>query len=210
MDKMNIKEAIKQLKEISKEKFDSTVELHFNVNLDVKKADQIIRFPLLLPAGTGKDVKVAVYASKSIKTADIQLDEDSINEIISGELKPKTDFDVVIAEPKMMGKLAKAARVLGPAGVMPSPKNGTVTDNIEDAIESFKKGQIEIRTEQKHPIIHTLIGKISFKNEELIKNFEEVLTSLRQNKPQKAKPTWLKNCYICTTMSPSIEVEINS
>ena len=155
----NAQEALNQIKNECKTNFDSTVELHINLNLDVKKADQMIRFSTILPNGTGKTVRVAVFASTEIKEADLNLKEEDLDLILNGKLRVGNDFDLVVAEPAFMPKISKVARVLGPAGVMPNPKNGTVSADVKKAVEQLKKGKIEVRTEQNFPIIPcTLCG----------------------------------------------------
>lgn len=200
-------EAVKEIKK-RPAGFDETVEVHFNLSLDVKQADQTLRAPANLPHGTGKEVKVAVMSSKKVAGADLQLSESDLPKLEKGEIKPKTDFDVLIVEPSFMGKLAKLGPILGPSGVMPNPKTGTVTDNIEKAVTQFKKGKVELKNEPEAPILHTIIGKVSFKEKELIDNFMEVFNTLKQNKPQKAKPDWVKNCFITSTMGPAIQVDL--
>lgn len=205
----NIKEAIKEIKSINKEKFDATIEIHVNLDLDVKKG-QTLRYTVTLPHGTGKTKKVAVFASKKIENADLELTEEDIDKIVKEKIKPGVDFDILVTEPQYMPKVAKAARILGPAGVMPNPKTGTVTEDIEKAVSEIKKGQIEIKTEKEAPLIHTIIGKVSFDEKDLEENFRAVYNSLKQNKPQKAKPDWIKNIFIVSTMGKSIEVDLNS
>lgn len=199
-------EAIEYIKKNTKVKFDPTIELHINLSIDIKKQDQNIRFTIVLPNGTGKTKKVAVLASKTIKNADLQFEEADIIKLEKGTLKPKVDFDVLITEPRFMPKLAKAARVLGPAGVMPNPKNQTVTEDVEKAVELVKKGKVELRTEQVAPIIHTIIGKKSFETAKLAENFEEIMGALKQNKPIKAAPDWIKNCFLSSTMGSSVRI----
>lgn len=206
---MNIADAIKKVKENSKEKFDPTIEVHISLALD-KKAEQNVRFTTVLPHGTGKTKKVAVFASKKIPTADLQLSEDDISKLEKGDLKPKIDFDVIIAEPRYMAKLAKAARVLGPAGVMPNPKNGTVTEDVEKAVELVKKGKVEIRTEPNATNIHTIMGKKSFDDAKLIENFNEIINSIKANKPQKASENFIKTVFIASSMGPSCQVDIET
>jgi large subunit ribosomal protein L1 len=201
-----IKEAVKKVKAGKKRKFDSTVELHINLDLDPTK--QNIRFSASLPHGTGKTKRVAVLASAKAKDADLFLSESDLPKIESGKLRPKVDFDVLVTEPKFMPILAKYARILGPAGVMPNPKNGTVSENIDKAIEQIKKGRTEIKTEKLAPIIHTIIGKVSFEESALEENFIEVLNGLKQNKPPKTNPVWIKSVYISASMGPSIKVEL--
>lgn len=206
----NVKEALNQLKNECKTKFDSTVELHINLDLDVKKADQMIRFSTILPSGTGKNVKVAVFSSTDYSEADLNLKEEDLDLINSGKIRAGVDFDLLVTEPSLMPKVSKVARVLGPAGVMPNPKNGTVTTDIKKAIEQLKKGKIEIRTEQNFPIIHTILGKCSFTVEDLEKNYTEVISNLKQLKPAKAKPEWIKSLFLSSTMGDSYQVDVKS
>ncbi len=206
--KYTIKNAIKEIKKGSKSKFDETLEVHINLDLDPKKQDQSVRYTTMLPHGTGKTLKVAVFASKKVNGADLELVEGDLKKIEKGDIKPGVDFDVLVAEPRTMPKLAQIARVLGPAGVMPNPKNGTVTEDVEKAVEQFKKGKIEIRLEPNAPIIHTGIGKVSFSEDKLEENLNEVLTTLRQHKPQKAKPEFIKSVFLCSTMGKSHCVEL--
>lgn len=200
--------AIKDIKAASTAKFDESVEIHFNLDIDPTQADQTIRVPANLPHGTGKDIKIAVMASSKIKGADLELTEADLVKLENGDIKPKSDFDVLIVEPSFMAKLGKLGPILGPAGVMPNPKTGTVTDKVEEAVSQFKKGKVELRNEITAPILHTVIGKISFEDKQLIENFMEVWNTLKSNKPQKAKPEWIKNCFITSSMGPSVEVNI--
>lgn len=206
----NSLEALNQIKNDCRTKFDSTVELHINLNLDVKKADQMIRFSIVLPKGTGKAVKVATFSSVEYKEADLNLKEEDLDLIVSGKLRVGNDFDVLVTEPAMMPKVSKVARVLGPAGVMPNPKNGTVTNDIKKAIEQLKKGKVEVRTEQNHPIIHTIIGKCSFDSKDLDENLNEIMNNLRSNKPAKAKPDWIKSIFLTSTMGTSYQLDSKS
>ena len=203
----NSLEALNQIKKDVKTNFDSTVELHINLNLDVKKADQMIRFTTTLPNGTGKTLKIAVFASNEVKEADLNLKEEDLDLILNGKLRVGNDFDLIVAEPAFMAKISKVARVLGPAGVMPNPKNGTVSADVKKAVEQLKKGKIEVRTEQNFPIIHTIIGKCSFETEKLNENLNEVIGSLKQNRPAKAKPDWIKSVYLSSTMGGSYQID---
>jgi len=202
-----ITEAINKLKSGPKPKFDSTVELH--INLDIDPLKQTVRFPVNLPYGTGKNKKVAVLSSRKVTNADLVLTESDLTKIESGELKPKIDFEVFITEPKFMPIIAKYAKILGPAGVMPNPKNGTVVEDIEKSVELVKKGKVDIKNEKDFPIIHTSIGKISFENKALEENFKEVINTLKQNKPAKTNPVWIKSVYLATSMGPSVKVLID-
>ncbi len=204
---MTIDNAIKQVKSAAKEKFDASVEVHINLELDTKKNDQQVRYTTTLPHGTGKELKVAVFASTKINNADLELQESDLAKIENGQIRPRVDFDVLISEPRMMPKLAKVAKILGPAGVMPNPKSGTVAEDIAKAVESVKKGKIEIKNEQA-PIIHTIMGKVSFTEDKLKANFEEILNSLRQNRPAKAKPNWIKSIFIKSSMGKAVSVDL--
>ena len=206
--KYTFEQALAEMREGKKTKFDQTVELHVNISLDPKKQEQQIRFITILPHGTGKEKKVAVVASQKIPQADLELTDADLKSIEKGKLRPGRDFDVVVAEPRHMAKLAQIARVLGPAGAMPNPKSGTVTEDVAKAVEQIKKGRMEIKMEQNHPIIHSIIGKLSFKDKQLVENYKEFMSSLRQNKPQKAKPDYIKSAFINATMGKSFQLEI--
>lgn len=200
-------EAIKKAKLLSKEKFDATVEIHINLDLDSKKQDQPVRFSLTLPNGTGKTKKVAVLASKKVTGADLELKESDIELIQKGQIKPKIDFDTLVTEPAFMPKLAKVAKILGPAGVMPNPKTGTVTEDAEKAVSEIKKGRLDVKTEKDLPMIHTIIGKRSFTEKQLSENFMELYKTLKQSKPTKASPEWIKSIFISTSMGQSVKVD---
>ena len=204
---MELMEAIKKVKMSSKEKFDASVEVHINLDLDSKKMEQPVRFSLTLPHGTGKTKRVAVLASKKIAGADLELKESDIELLQKGQIKPKIDFDTLVTEPAFMPKLAKVAKILGPAGVMPNPKTGTVSDDPEKAVSEIKKGRLDVKTEKDLPMIHTVIGKRSFTEEQLSENFIELYNALKQNKPTKASPEWVKNIFIATSMGQSVIVD---
>jgi len=203
----SITEAIEKAKAGSKAKFDATVELHINLVAD-KKVEMNVRFTTVLPHGTGKTKKVAVLASKKVANADLELLESDIEKLEKGTLRPKVDFDVLVAEPRFMPKLAKAAKILGPAGVMPNPKLGTVTEDVETAVDQLKRGKVEVRTEKETPVIHTVLGKVSFENDKLAQNFANVMEGLASNKPAKAKPDWIKGVFVATTMGPAYAVAL--
>lgn len=205
-----LEEAVSKVKTGKSGNFDATVELHINLDLDVTKSDQMVRFSTTLPHGTGKTKKVAVLASTKISNADLQLTEEDLDKIEKGQIRPKVDFDVFVAETRFMPKIAKVAKILGPAGVMPNPKTGTVSDDVQKAVEQIKKGKVEVKTEKDLPIIHTIAGKVSFEEKQLIENIKEIINTLKQSKPAKAKPEWLKNIYISSTMGPSYKVDPSS
>lgn len=204
----SLEEAVKKVKAESRAKFDASVELHINLDIDPNK--QNIRFPVSLPHGTGKTKKIAVLSSGKNPNADLILSEEDLPKLEQGKIKPNVDFEVLITEPKHMPVLAKYAKILGPAGVMPNPKNGTVTENIDKAIEQFKKGKVDVKTEKLAPLIHTVIGKVSFDEKALIENFTEIFNALKQNKPQKASPAWIKGVFLTSSMGPSVIVDISA
>lgn len=200
-----IEEALKKVKSESKAKFDASVEVHINLDIDPNK--QNIRFSLSLPNGTGKTKKIAVLSSGKVEGADVNLTEEDLPKIEQGKIKPNVDFDILITEPRYMPVLAKYAKILGPAGAMPNPKNGTVTEEISKSISQFKKGKMEIKTEKMAPIIHTIIGKVSFDEKSLSDNYNELISALKANKPAKTVPLWIKSIFISSTMGPSVKVK---
>lgn len=201
-------DAISLAKEIKSAKFDETVDLAFRLGVDPRHADQMIRGAIALPAGTGKAVRVVVITSgtkineSEAAGADFVGGEDIINKIAGGWL----DFDRVIASPDMMSKLGKIARLLGPRGLMPNPKLGTVTVDVAAAVKEQKAGKVEYRTE-KNGIIHVPIGKISFSAAELKQNYLVVLTAIVRAKPTSAKGTYIKSLTLSTTMGPGIKID---
>jgi large subunit ribosomal protein L1 len=204
-------QAIPLLKQIATANFLESVEAHVDLNIDPKYANQQLRTSLVLPNGTGKSLRIAVfteadYISEVLKMgATIAGSDDLIEEISSGKL----DFDVLITTPQLMPKLAKLGRVLGPKGLMPSPKSGTVTQNLKDTITEFKKGKVEYRAD-KTGIVHLSFGKSNFSENELKENLLAVYNSIEKNKPSGVKGRYFKSFVICTTMSPSIKVELSS
>jgi large subunit ribosomal protein L1 len=204
----SIAEAIDLVKKFSKTKFDASVEVHFRLGIDTKKGDQQIRSAISLPHGTGKTVKIAAFvlpeheAAAKAAGADIVGGEDLINEIKKTE---KTDFEVAVAEPALMKNLGVIAKILGTRGLMPSPKNETVTNDTAKAIAELKKGKISFKNDDTANV-HVAIGKISFDNAKLIENFEAVLATVKKVKPSGSKGTYLKNVSICSSMGPGIKI----
>lgn len=201
-------EAFAILDSFEKAKFDETVELHVRLGVDSRHADQQVRGAVVLPNGTGKNVKVLVFAKND------QLDEakQAGAEYVGGaELADKIqrenffDFDVVVAAPNMMGVVGKLGKVLGPKGLMPSPKAGTVSADVAKAVKEIKSGKVEYRLD-KNNIIHCLIGKVSFGQEKLIENFNTLIDAIAKAKPAASKGKYFKSCFIASTMSPSIRV----
>jgi large subunit ribosomal protein L1 len=203
-----VDDALSLAKEASFAKFDETIDLAFRLGVDPRHADQMIRGAIALPAGTGKTVRVCVITSgDNIKAAeeagaDFVGGDDIVTKIAGGWL----DFDRVIASPEMMGKLGKIGRVLGPRGLMPNPKLGTVTREIAKAVEEQKAGKVEYRTE-KNGIIHVSIGKKSFTNEQLKQNFMAITSAIFKAKPASAKGTYLKSLTVSTTMGAGVKLD---
>ncbi len=203
-------EALALAKTIKSAKFDETVDLEFRLGVDPRHADQMIRGAIALPAGTGKTVKVVAITSGTKLTeaeaagADFVGGEDIINKIAGGWL----EFDRVIASPDMMSKLGKVARLLGPRGLMPNPKLGTVTTDIAGAVKEQKAGKVEYRTE-KNGIVHIPIGKSSFTVEQLKQNYNTAVAAIVKAKPASSKGTYLKSLTLSTTMGPGIKIDTN-
>lgn len=182
-------------------KFDATVELHINLNVDPRHADQNIRDNLVLPAGTGKKIRVAVFADEKVEGADISGIEALTKQLEKGVM----DFDILISTPANMPKLGKYARTLGPRGLMPNPKSGTVTTDLGKAVAEAKAGRVEYRVDSTG-IVHLGIGKVSFGAVKLEENARAVLASVKSNKPSSVKGTYLKSIYLTTTMGPSMVI----
>ena len=208
----SLEEAVKLVKETSTSKFDGTVEIAVRLNLDTKKNDQQLRGAIVLPHGTGKAKKVLVLAkgdaakAASEAGADFVGDVDMINKI---EKENWFEFDVLIATPEMMPMLGKLGKVLGPKGLMPNPKTGTVTMDTKKAVEDVKKGRVEYRTDS-YANVHALVGKVSFDDEKLVDNINAFMDVIIKSKPQAAKGTYLKNVSIASTMGPGIKIDLNS
>lgn len=205
-----IAEAIELAKKLKKEKFDSSLEVHFRLGIDTKKGEQQIRAAVGLPHGTGKTVKVAAFVTadkeKEVKAAGADLvgGDDLIAEIKKTE---KTDFQVAIAEPAMMKNLAQIAKILGTRGLMPSPKSDTVTPNPAKAVQELKKGKVSFKNDDTGNV-HVAIGKISFETQKLIENYNTILEAIKKAKPSSSKGIYLRNISINTTMGPGVKVNI--
>lgn len=202
--------AVKKLQEIAKEtsKFNETVECHFRLGIDVKHADQQIRSTVVLPAGLGKEVRVCVIAKgpKATEAKEAGAEEAGAEEIIEKIEKGWFEFDTLIATPDCMGMLGKLGRVLGPKGLMPNPKTGTVTMDIANAVKDAKAGKVEFRAD-KQGMIHCPIGKIKFTELDLLKNFATLADAILRAKPSSAKGTYVKSLYLATTMGPGIKLD---
>jgi len=197
-------EAIALAKKTNTAKFDASVELHINLNVDPRHADQNIRDNLVLPAGTGKAVRVAVLDDEKVAGADLSGVEAILKDLEKGTI----NFDILIATPAQMPKLGKYARVLGPRGLMPNPKSGTVTTDVAKAVKEAKAGRVEYRVDSTG-IVHIAVGKVSFTEAQLLDNVKAVLASLRANKPSSVKSTYVKAINLTTTMGPGISVALS-
>lgn len=207
----SVEEAIELVKKTSTVKFDATVEAAFRLGVDPKKADQQIRGALVLPNGTGKTQRVLVFAkgekAKEAEAAgaDHVGDSDFINKIQQGWF----EFDVIVATPDMMGEVGKLGRVLGPKGLMPNPKTGTVTFDVTKAIQEIKAGKVEYRVD-KAGNIHVPVGKVSFESDKLIENFTAIFDTMMKVKPSAAKGVYMKNIAVTSTMGPGVKVDAAS
>ena len=204
----SLAEAIEALREYTSKKFDETLEVAIRLGVDVTKADQNIRGMVSLPNGTGKTVRVAVFtvnaADEAKKAgADVVGGEDLIEKVAAGEI----NFDRVIATPDMMPKMSKIARILGPKGLMPNPKLGTVTNNVAEAVATAKAGQIEYRAEKKG-IIHAGVGKMSFATDKLVENVNALVEQLKKVKPASVKGQYILGAAVATTQGPGLKVDI--
>ena len=200
----SLKEAIELAPKTSTVKFDASVELHVNLGVDPRQADQNIRASLVLPAGTGKTVRVAVFADDKVSGADLSGVEKIMEELEKGQI----NFDVLVSTPQNMPKLGKYARLLGPRGLMPNPKSGTVTTDVTKAVEESKAGRVEYRVDSTG-IVHVGVGKVSFASDKLLQNAEAVMSSIKAAKPNSIKGTYIKAVHVATTMGPSITVNPN-
>ncbi len=202
-------EAVELAKKTSTTKFDAAIEVHINLGIDPKKSDQLVRSTVALPHGTGQTKKVAAFVSspekeKEAKDAGAELvgGEDLIAKIASSG---KIEFDIAVATPDMMPKLAKVAKILGPKGLMPSPKNETVTPNIKKAVEELRKGKVAFKSDDTGNI-HQIIGKASFSKDQLLENFGAFMDAVRRAKPSSSKGTYLQSVTLTSTMGPGIKV----
>ena len=206
----DLTEAITVLKETATTKFIESVELHANLNIDPKYADQQLRTTVTLPHGIGKQIRIAVLTNEEnveeakLANADIVGNDDLIEQITKGDI----NFDLLIATPNMMPKLAKLGRVLGPKGLMPSPKSGTVTSTLTETLDEFKKGKFEYKAD-KTGIVHVSFGKSDFTNTQLCENLTALYQSIEQNRPSGVKGKYFKSLFICTTMGSSIKLDLD-
>ena len=207
----SVNEAVELVKKTSTTKFDASVEVAFRLGVDPKKADQQLRGAVVLPNGTGKTQKVLVFAkgekAKEAEAAgaDYVGDTEYINKISGGWF----EFDVIVATPDMMGEVGKLGRTLGPKGLMPNPKTGTVTFDVAKAVSEIKAGKVEYRVD-KAGNVHVPIGKVSFEDEKLVENFNTIFDTMVKVKPAAAKGTYMKNVAITSTMGPSVKIDAST
>ena len=206
-----LEEAMKLVKEVNTAKFDASVDLHIRLGIDPRKADQALRGTVSLPHGTGKTKRVLVFCTpdKEEEAKAAGADHVGLDELVQKVQGGWTDVDVVIATPQVMAQVGKIGRILGPRGLMPNPKTGTVTMNVGEAVAEVKKGKISFRVD-KYGIIHASIGRVSFTPEQLVGNANELLTTLIKMKPSTAKGTYMKTVTVASTMSPGIKVDTKS
>ena len=206
----NLENAIDLLQKTATAKFIESVELHANLNIDPKYADQQLRTTVTLPHGVGKSTRIAVLTNETNFNeakdggADIVGSQELIDDISQGNI----NFDLLVATPDMMPKLAKLGRVLGPKGLMPSPKSGTVSTNLTETLSEFKKGKFEYKAD-KTGIVHVIFGKANFSKDQLIDNLTSLYQSIEQNRPTGVKGKYFKSLFICTSMGQSIQLDLN-
>ncbi len=203
----DLRDAISLLKKMATTKFDSSVDLHFYLNIDPKKSEQMVRGTVILPHGTGKKIRIAVFCKgeqeKIAREAGAEYvgANDLIDKVAAGFL----DFDCAVATPEMMKDLAKLGRVLGPRGLMPSPKSQTVTNDVKKAIEDLRKGKVEFKVD-KQSGVHLSVGKAGFEEDKLYDNALRIIEALNEARPSSVKGKFLKSCFISSTMSPAIKL----
>lgn len=204
----SLRDAVALVKEVNTTKFDASVDLHVNLGVDPRKADQAIRGTVSLPHGTGKVKRVLVLCTpdKEDEAKAAGADHVGLDEYINKIAQGWTDIDVIIAMPSVMAKIGQIGRILGPRGLMPNPKSGTVTLNVGDAVKEVKAGKISFRVD-KYGIIHSPIGRVSFTPEKLAENAVELISTLEKMKPSTAKGTYLKSISVASTMSPGIAID---
>lgn len=205
----SIEEAVSIVKKMPSTKFDASVEIHLNLNIDPKDPEQQVRGSVALPEGIGKEKKIAVICDSGIVDkakkygADYCGSEDLIEKIAGGWL----DFDVLLATPEMMPKIAKLGKILGPKGLMPSPKDNTVTNNLESTIKEIKKGRADFKADSLG-IVHSVVGRVSFSEEQLVANIKTFIEEIKNRKPQAVKKEYIKSAFIAPAMGPSVKIKL--
>ena len=206
----SVPEAIKLLRDTNTVKFDATAEVHMNLNIDPKKSEQAIRGTVALPHGSGKKLKIAAIVNENnVKIAKAAGAEAAgLEDLIAEFSKGKINYDIIVATPDVMKSLGKVAKILGQKGLMPNPKSGTVSDNIEKTIKELMGGRVEYRND-KEGNLHTIFGKMSFKDEELENNLKTIIKAIRNSKPSTVKGTFVRSITITSTMGPGIHLNVN-
>ncbi len=201
-------EAFDLIRTLAKRNFDETVEVVFKLGVDPRKADQMLRGTISLPSGTGKTVRVAVFATgeKAREAEEAGADHVGLDELVNRVQGGWFDFDIAIATPDLMGQVGRLGRVLGPRGLMPNPKTGTVTDDVAKAVREFKGGRVEYRTD-RYGNVHTGIGKVSFESDDLLTNYFAVMDELMRAKPAASKGKYVKGVVVSSTMGPGVKVD---
>lgn len=204
-----VEEAVEMVKKSASAKFDETVEIHAKLGIDVKKADQQVRTTVILPAGSGKNLKIAVIAKgeKVMDAKNAGADLVGSGDLIEEIKKGKMNFDILVATPDIMADLSKVGKILGPRGLMPNPKSGTVTFEIEKTVKELKKGRIEFKADD-YGIVHAPVGKVSFDSSGIVENIKAVLSAILRIKPQTSKGIYLQSIFISSSMGPSIKIEV--
>lgn len=204
----SVNEAAGLVKDINTTKFDASVDLHIRLGVDPRKADQAIRGTVVLPHGTGKTKRVIVFCSpdKEAEAREAGADEVGLDELVTKIQGGWLDFDVAVATPNVMAQVGKVARILGPRGMMPNPKTGTVTLDVKSAVSDVKGGKISFRVD-KYGIVHSSVGRVSFSPEQIEENAQELLSTLVKMKPSTAKGTYMKSVTMASTMSPGIKID---
>ena len=205
----NLEDAVELAKKTSHVKFDATVELHVNLGVDPRHADQNIRDNLVLPSGTGKHVRIAVLTDDATAATAAGAELAGNEEVLAELEKGNMNFDILIATPMLMAKLGKYARTLGPRGLMPNPKSGTVTTDVAKAVAEAKAGRVEYRVDTTG-IVHLGLGKVSFTSPQLLDNVNAVLASIKANKPASVKGNYFKSAHLTTSMGPSIAIDLST
>ena len=205
----SLSDAVAKLEQLPKVKFDETVELHFHLSVDPKASEQLVRGTVVLPHGTGKSIRIAVFCKGELtqKAKECGADHIGANDLIDRVAQGFMDFDVVIASPDMMRDLSKLGKILGPRGLMPTPKAGTVTTDIEKAIKDVKAGKVEFKTD-KQGGIHIGVGKRSFSKEKLLENINHLMEAINHAKPAAVKGNLIKNLSLSTTMGPGLRISL--
>ena len=207
----SLEDAMSLVKEVNCTKFDASVDLHIRLGVDPRKSDQAIRGTVSLPHGTGKTKRVLVLCTpdKEAEATEAGADHVGLDEYIQKIQDGWTDIDVIVATPQVMAQVGKVGRILGPRGLMPNPKTGTVTQDVASAIREVKGGKIAFRID-KYGIIHSSVGRVSFAHDKLAQNAEELLSTLVKMKPPTAKGTYLKSVSVASTMSPGIKIDVKT